>query len=437
MRILLSLVGVLALLPVPGNSAPANNEPGLAYVVTKGDGVVRVVGEGRDSNGDPVGPDTPMRVASVSKSFTAAAVLTLVDEGRVALDRPVASYLPEFRMADPRAASITVRQLLNQTSGLSDRTVDIDATQEAPDLAGYVAALRTGRLARTPGTDGEYCNVNYDVAARLVEVVDGRPFAEAMRGRIFGPLGMTRSKVGDTPANGYNSVFGVWVERRELPAFRGGAGGVVTTAADMGRWLISQTGHGPRIVSAAGLREMHTPGPAAGTYAMGWGVEHADGRTLLVHSGNLFTYTAVEAIDPATGEGWAVMTNSASPVDRTYDQLLALAGGREPELNWRPGTLETALGVIALLALGLGVLGVLRARRWRGRTWRLVPLLVPTVVLATCPLWMSVLIGRTVTWAQMTYFPVPLTITLAVAALAGLATAAARVLVRRSVGSAR
>ena len=51
---------------------------------------------------------------------------------------------------------------------------------------------------------------------------------------------------------------------------------------------------------------MHTPGPGAGAYAMGWGVEHGGGRTLMVHSGNLFTYTAVQAIDPATGEGWAV-----------------------------------------------------------------------------------------------------------------------------------
>jgi hypothetical protein len=74
---------------------------------------------------------------------------------------------------------------------------------------------------------------------------------------------------------------------------------------------------------------MHTPGAAAGDYAMGWGVEHVAGRTLLVHSGNLFTYTAVQAIDPATGEGWAVLANSASLVDPTYDDLLALIDGSE------------------------------------------------------------------------------------------------------------
>ena len=430
MRIMLSLLGFAALLALPAEAVRdaehADAEPGTAIVVTRGDAVVRVDGRGRDSNGAPITGNTPMRVASVSKSFTAAAVLTLVDDGTVALDRPVATYLPDFRMADPRAAAVTVRQLLNQTSGLSDRTVDIGATQKAPDLAGYVAALRSGRLAAAPGTHWEYCNVNYDVAARLVEAVDGRPFPEAMRERIFRPLGMTGSSVGGTPADGYNSVFGVWVARPELPAFRaGGAGHVVTTAADMGRWLISQTGHGTPILSAASLREMHTPGREAGDYAMGWGVERAGARTLLVHSGNLFTYNAVEAIDPATAEGWAVLANSATLVDPTYDELLALADGTEP-----PGDghqlIEIVLAAIALAALGLGISGVLRARRPR-RVWRLFPPLIPVAVLATYPQLISLLTnGRTVTWAQLTYFAAPLTITLGVAALAGLATVLAR-----------
>ena len=366
-----------------------------------------------------------MRVASLSKSFTAAAVLTLVDEGRIALDRPVTAYLPEFRMADPRAAAVTVRQLLNQTSGLSDRTVDIGATQMAADLTGYVAALRPGRLAAPPGTHWEYCNVNYDVAARLVEVVDGRPFPEAMQERVFKPLGMAGSSIGGTPVDGYISLFGVWVARPELPGFRGGAGGVVTTAADMGRWLISQTGNGWLILSASSLREMHAPGPSAGNYAMGWGVEHPGSRSLLVHSGNLFTYTAVQAIDPATGEGWAVLANSATLVDPTYDALLALVGNTQPPRSQLP-LIEALLAVIALAALGLGISGVVRARRPR-RLWRLLPPLIPVAVFATCPQWISALMnGRTVTWAQMTYFPASLTITLGVAAAAGLATVLAR-----------
>lgn len=429
----------------------ATGLPGIAAVVTSGDRVVHATGFGRDSSGRPVTEHTPMRVASVSKSFTSAAVLSLVDDGRVGLDEPVSTYLPDFRLADRRAAQVTVRQLLNQTSGLSDRTVDIGATQRAETLAAYVTALRSGRLAADPGTRFEYCNVNHDVAARLVEAVDGGEFGEVMHERIFGPLGMSRSAVGNRvvrPADGFISLFGAWTPRAELPAFLSGAGGVVTTAADMGPWLISQTGHGVPVVTPRSLEIMHTP-PAVSDYAMGWGKETVGHRTLLVHSGNLFTYTAVEAIDPASGRGFAVMTNSASLRDDTYDVLLglvALSEGRAPVV---PGGVrqmaELGLGLAALAALVLGVLGIVRSRRWAlrrtGNPWwrtalRLVPVLLPAAVLATHPQWISYLSnGRTVTWPQLTYFSAPLTITLGVAALAGLTTAVARLLRVRSVGS--
>lgn len=405
-------------------TATAGSPPGLATVVTHGDAIVRLDVEGQDSTGAPITPDTPMRVASITKSFTAAGVLTLVDEGRVDLDRPLVTYVPDFQMADARAAAITVRHLLNQTSGLADYTVDIGATQRAADLAAYVAALRAGALAAPPGTRYAYCNVNYDLAARLIEVVDGRPFADAMRARVFAPLGMTDTAIGTTPADGYNSLFGWWVVRQELAGFRGGAGGAVTTARDMGRWLVSQTGHGA-LLSPASLREMHTPGQVASGYAMGWGPVDVAGRTLLVHSGNLFTYTAVQAIDPDTGEGWAVLTNSAALGDPTYETLLALVGKTEVSRRERP-LVEAGLAATAIGSVLLATIGVRRARRPR-RLWRLVPPLIPVVVFATTPEWISMLTnGRTVTWAQMTYFPAPLTITLAVVALAGLVTFLAR-----------
>ncbi|MGC5013473.1 serine hydrolase domain-containing protein [Streptosporangium sp. DT93] len=431
--------------------------PGMSAVVTHGDRIVHAAGYGRDSEGGPVTARTPMRVASVSKSFTAMAVMTLVDDGRISLDEPVAGQLPGFRMADPRAAGITVRHLLNQTSGLSDTTVDIGAAQKAESLAGYVSALGTGTLTAAPGTRWEYCNVNYDVAARLVEVAGGRGFGDHMRERVFGPLGMTGSTVDDrvvTPSRGFNALYGTWVARSELSGFHaGGSGGVVTTAADMGRWLIAQTGRtgpGGRTVTPESLKIMHTP-PAGRGYAMGWGEEELDGTGLLVHSGNLFTYTAVQAIVPETRYGFAVMTNSAALHDDTYDVLaglVAMSRGRTPEV---PGgdrqAYELVLGLVAAAAAGLGVLGVLRARRWaRGRAggrrrWivaRLLPALLPVALFAAYPDLISFLSnGRTVTWEQLTYFAAPLTITLAVVAAAGAVTAAVRLVRLRSVGSSR
>ncbi|WP_197319159.1 serine hydrolase [Saccharomonospora sp. NB11] len=427
--------------------------PGLAAVVTYQDEIVHASGHGVDADGQAITEHTPMRVASLSKSFTAAAVLTLVDDGRIALDTPVVEYLPEFRMADDRARRITVRQVLNQTSGLSDTGVDVVAAERATSLADYVAALHDGSLASDPGTRWEYCNANYEVAARLVEVVGGQPFGDYLREHVFTPLGMSRSTVNaDEVKPGHNSLFGLWLARPELDRNRygGGAGGVVTTAHDLGRWLIAQNGLGPAVVTPESLAVMHRPVGEA-EYGMGWGLQRIGDRDLLVHSGNLFTYTAVQAVDPASGWGFAVLLNSAGLHDDAYDVLVGLvelSGGRTPEIpgGGRQGA-ELALGLLAFAATGLGVLGVMRSRRWARRRagtawWRTLPrwaaLGVPIVLLVAYPELASVLMnGRTVTWAQVTYFALPLTVTLAAAALAATATVVARVIAVRSVESTR
>jgi CubicO group peptidase (beta-lactamase class C family) len=119
-------------------------------------------------------------------------------------------------MADERADRITVRQLLNQTSGLSDTTVNIDATQSATSLAGSVATLSTGRPAADPGARFEYCNVNYDVATRLVEVVSDQSFEDYLTRNVFEPLRMTDSAASDRavhPSDGYNSLCAVRLGR--------------------------------------------------------------------------------------------------------------------------------------------------------------------------------------------------------------------------------
>lgn len=425
--------------------------PGLSVVVTRGDEVVHAAGYGHDSNGDAVTADTPFRVASVSKSFTAMAVMILAEEGAIALDEPVADQLPEFTMADPRAAEITVRQLLNQTSGFSDTTIDVVELEDAASLEDYVARLADDALATDPGTDWEYCNPNFNVAARLVEVASGQPFETFMAERVFGPLDMGHSATRDElidPGLGYNNLFGLWTPRGVEPdgmLDNSGSGGVITSAADMGRWLITQNGEGPQLVSEAGLAEMHTPS-AVQDYGMGWGVE-PDGT--LVHSGNLMTFNAVEWIDPESGYGIAVLTNGAGMTDVTYtamEALAAMANGEEPGKPSGDGMIQLALAALTVVAGALGVLGVARSGRWaarrRGRpAWRIalrfIPVLLPAVVFLSYPALVSLISnGRTVTWPSVFYFAIPLTLLLLTAALAATATAIARLLRLRSVGSA-
>ncbi|MFC4563149.1 serine hydrolase domain-containing protein [Nocardiopsis mangrovi] len=428
-----------------GDVMDATGQPGMAVAVTRGDDIVHTAGYGHDSAGAPVTAETPMRIASVTKSFTAMAVMTLVRDGRIDLDGTVAGQLPGFAMDDPRSDEVTVRHLLNQTSGFSDTTIDVEALRDASSLTEYMSLLEAGSLAADPGTDHRYCNVNFEVAARLVEVASGRPFDAYMREAVFDPLGMARTTLDEAeiaPADGLNSLYGLWIPRAEMPGFRtfSGAGGVITDAADMGRWLTAHTGGGAPLDRDL-LDTMYAPSDVD-DYAMGWSPEPlAGGGELMVHSGNLFTYSAIQGFSPETGYGFAVLTNGAALTDATYPVLLGLAAlseGRQPEA---PGSgraaADAALAAAAVAAIGLGAVGVARSRRWAlqraGRpAWltalRMVPVLLPVALFALYPTAVEALSnGREVTWEQMTYFPLPLTLTLGAASAAGLATACSRV----------
>ena len=197
--------------------------PGAAVAVTLGDRVLLAEGYGHTASGDPVTARSPMAVASISKSFTALAVMQLVEAGRVELDAPVRRYLPEFSMADSRVDEITVRHLLHQTSGLSDRMFPAFSRPQPRSLRELVAGMRTARLASTPGSRWEYHNPNYQVAARLVEVVSGRPFAAYLREHVFDPVGMHDSSAIETAAQlppgarGHLKILGMPVAVPEPP----------------------------------------------------------------------------------------------------------------------------------------------------------------------------------------------------------------------------
>ncbi|MFC7472246.1 serine hydrolase domain-containing protein [Actinomadura keratinilytica] len=200
---------------------------------------------------------TPVPVASLSKAMTALAVTTLAEEGRVDLDRPVHDQLPEFAPDDARAARITPRQLLDQTSGMADSTHPDLALPQPRTLKAAVAALHGTRLAADPGTAWHYHNTNYAVAARLVETATGTPYAEHLRRSLFAPLGMTGTETVDSTtdmpdgARGYVRAYGQTIERAHPRLFTAGGFGVVSTADDLGKWLIAQHTEG---ISATGRR---------------------------------------------------------------------------------------------------------------------------------------------------------------------------------------
>src|SRR5690606_36490374 len=236
--------------------------PGAAVAVVKDGEVVHEAGYGEDSAGNAITEHSRLRIASVSKSFTAFAVLKLVDEGRVDLDAPVAEYLPGFRPGD----GITVRQLLSHASGLPNPAIVAPAHTPAEG----VARIEDWELSSEPGTSYAYSNANYWTASRIVEEVGGRPFGDHLAEEVFSPLGMadtvgtttTRDPV-DGLADGHVTAYGGAFPAPEPEEMNSGAGSVVSTSHDMAAWLAMQQrgGVGPggeRLLSEELIEESHT-----------------------------------------------------------------------------------------------------------------------------------------------------------------------------------
>ncbi len=421
--------------------------PGAAVAVVRGDRVLLVRGYGHDSTDKRITGDSLFRVASLSKSFTALAVIQLVEDGRLELDDPVQEHLPQFQVDDPRSAEITVRDLLDHTSGLTDATVPELSRTQPRTLQEAVASLRTAHLATTPGTTYSYHNPNYQVAARLVEQLSGKPFGTYLRRHVLAPAGMTTS-TSTTMGNdavaglpeGHVTAYGHAFAAHGMNTFEAGDGGVVSSARDMARWLIvnahdGRSADGTQLVSAAGMRTLHTASVPGSRYALGWETRGpATNPTRVDHSGSLFTYTAEEAIWPQARFGVVMLFNAGSPM--MLDQIAIshgvfdiVEGAPPPSGGPRFATrVDTALAVLTLLSLVLGLSGVLRAGRWaRRRTGapvRRVLTLLPAVLLlvggSSFPLLAETLVGRDVTWTAALYtWPALVVLALAVASASG------------------
>ncbi len=174
--------------------------PGLALAVIRDGRVQKLTAYGTSSLelGTPVKPDTLFNVASVTKAFTGVAIMRLVEDGVVTLDDPIGRYLAELP-AEWRV--VTVRQLLNHTSGLPVIDVDPYSThtlaQSVPDA---LRLLGSRPMESTPGTKWSYNTTNYMLLGILIETLSGKPFAEFCKTRLFDPLGLRAPVFGDSRA---------------------------------------------------------------------------------------------------------------------------------------------------------------------------------------------------------------------------------------------
>lgn len=381
-----------------------NGLPGASIAVVQDGATVYENGYGHDSEGNPITAHSRMRIGSVSKSFTAFAVLQLVDAGKVKLDDPVIKYLPELRMNDARFQQVTVRQLLSHTSGMPDPII----VAPANTVAEGAERIRNWELRSDPGTKHAYSNANYWVLAYMVENVSGLAFSDYLHQEIFSPLGMhdslgtvtTRDPVSGL-SSGHVTAYGTAFPWTELEAMTAGAGGVVATASDMGKWLSMLTSDGEgesgeQLVSVELMKEAFSPQPGSERYGLGWSLSAPDVEPARIsHSGVLTTFQAQQDIVPSGGYAVAVLLNSFTP---TYEHayaissgIIQLAEGYEPERKAPQATIiDLSLGIVTLLYAALGIRGILRSKKWAETrraypTWkfslRLVPQLIPALAI--------------------------------------------------------
>ncbi|TYB59871.1 beta-lactamase family protein [Nonomuraea sp. PA05] len=332
--------------------------PGAQLAILTG-GTVHELASGvlHRGTGHEVTTDSVFLSGSIAKVYTAALVMTLVDEGLLTLDARVVDVLPEFGTPDPEAtATITVRQLLSHTGGVTN-DFNHDTGRGDDCLAEYVKAARDVALDCPPGTLS-YGGLGYVVLGRLVEVLTGRTWDEALRERLFAPLGLghsmtlpeealrlrvAMSHLGEPGA--YPDPAPVW---DMMPRSVGPAARIITSAGDMVRFAGMHLAGGAapdggRVLSAASVaamqrRETDVPDKwtvSADGWGLGWTLYDWDGIAGYGHDGAAIGQYGYLRVVPEAGVAVALLTNGGA-ARRLYADLFAellreLAGVRMPE----------------------------------------------------------------------------------------------------------
>jgi CubicO group peptidase (beta-lactamase class C family) len=319
--------------------------PGVAVAIVKDGRVVLARGYGVRRLGDPAPVDAQTRfgIASNTKLFTATALALLVEEGKVEWDAPVIRYLPWFAMYDPFVTrELTVRDLLVHRSGLGLGAGDLlwwpPTTYNRKEIARRLRFIRPATSFRSAYA---YDNVLYLVAGEVIEAVSGQSWEEFVRDRILRKVGMAHSDVHHSDATRGGNVATPHAEVndtvRVVAPFASDntnpAGGVMSGAEDMARWLMVQldsgrVADGTRLFSPSSTRQLWrevTPEPIADApaglshlqphflgYALGLNTLDYRGKMLLTHTGGLPGYVSRIAMIPELRLGVAMLTNQES-----------------------------------------------------------------------------------------------------------------------------
>lgn len=318
--------------------------PGTAVAVIRRGKVMLAKGYGfaNVESKTPVTPDTAFEVLSVGKEFTATAVMILVEAGKLSLQQPISTYLPTL----PETwKPITIRQLLSHTSGIPDYTdapgfFARAAIPASPDE--LLGEIKDRPLQFVPGTRFRYSNSNYYLLGRAIEAISGEPFDRLMTEHVFGPCGMTTTRMDDfrdivpNRATGYHwlgadadrmpaLVSGYHGHKNVLqnavpvdPSRKWAAGGFITTLRDLIRWDAN------RLLKSPTVKEMRTE--VLGSYGLGQELHMVRGHHVAGHQGGGLAFNATIARYVDDGVTVIVLCNQTSaPSEAIANHIAAMA----------------------------------------------------------------------------------------------------------------
>jgi CubicO group peptidase (beta-lactamase class C family) len=297
--------------------------PGIAYAIVERGEVTEVgaMGVKRLGSDEPITPDTPFLLGSISKSFTALAVVQLAEAGKLLLDDPISRHLPEF--ADRASGAITIRQFLSHTSGFSTFQGLVPGPEPSADegpIAQRAARLATMDPAHGPDDVWEYSNANYQILGLLIETVGGQPYPSYVETHLLAPMGMDDTFVSDgeihpAMATGHRPWFGTKrrIEEHRTDLGTAPQGGIVSSASDLARYMLMMMNGKTDIISARGkalmMRPASDPSPF---YGLGWFLNLEDGTVW--HSGASPGVETLLTMMPTEMRGVVVMVNAASGI---------------------------------------------------------------------------------------------------------------------------
>jgi CubicO group peptidase (beta-lactamase class C family) len=367
-----------------GEQLAASRINGAAVVIIRDGQVSSVRGFGQKS-----GPQTPFVLGSVSKSFTALAIMQLVDAGKIALDAPVTTYIPWFGLANSNDMKpVTVQMLLQQTSGISSDAGMLGLYDSKISLEDGVRKLKNEHLQTEPGKQFAYSNANYSTLGLVIERVSGMSYGAYMEQHVFEPLDMGHTFTTKAAAkkagliDGHTNWFGLKLTLDdEVAPYVVPEGYIMSSAEDMSHYMMALLHDGvynnKRIISQESLKLMLMPGPNiepgtlphSTTYAMGWGVGESNGVPVISHDGDAQNYHANIALLPTTKSGVLVLVNENATflgVGQTYEGIMqAFTDGQLPPVSNAFRTFYIVFNVIVVLTLAAMAFGLWRLRSAR------------------------------------------------------------------------